>query len=151
MLAMLTVEKSIANDYSTLTPAETADRLQTSLTSGLSSGEAFKRLQDIGPNELPHEPPEPLWLSFLKQFKEPLILLLLASAAASLLVGSVDDAVSIAIAVTIVVTVAFVQEYRSEKSIEALNHLVPNHAHLIRRGGALQAKPGRVVLATVSS
>jgi Ca2+-transporting ATPase len=74
----------------------------------------------------------------LKQFKEPLILLLLASAAASLLVGSVDDAVSIAIAVTIVVTVAFVQEYRSEKSIEALNHLVPNHAHLIRGEGGFK-------------
>lgn len=129
---MLTLLKSIANDYSSLTPAETAARLQTSLTSGLSSTEAFKRLQDTGPNELPHEPPEPLWLSFLKQFKEPLILLLLASAAASLVVGSIDDAVSIAIAVTIVVSVAFIQEYRSEKSLEALNHLVPNHAHLIR-------------------
>lgn len=129
---MLTLSKSIANDYSNLTPAETAARLQTSLTTGLSSTEAFKRLQDAGPNELPHEPPEPLWLSFLKQFKEPLILLLLASAAASLVVGSIDDAVSIAIAVTIVVSVAFVQEYRSEKSLEALNHLVPNHAHLIR-------------------
>jgi Ca2+-transporting ATPase len=43
-----------------------------------------------------------------------------------------DDAVSITVAVTIVVTVGFVQEYRSEKSIEALNHLVPNHAHLVR-------------------
>ncbi len=137
MLAVLTLEQAIANDYSILTPIETAARLQTSLTSGLSPAEAFKRLQETGPNELPHEPPEPLWLSFLKQFKEPLILLLLASAAASLLVGSVDDAVSIAIAVTIVVSVAFVQEYRSEKSIEALNHLVPNHAHLIRGESAL--------------
>jgi P-type Ca2+ transporter type 2C len=137
MPATLTFDKSIANDYSTLTPADTAARLQTSLTSGLSPAEAFKRLQETGPNELPHEPPEPLWLSFLKQFKEPLILLLLASAAASLLVGSVDDAVSIAIAVTIVVSVAFIQEYRSEKSIEALNHLVPNHAHLIRGESAL--------------
>jgi Ca2+-transporting ATPase len=71
-------------------------------------------------------------LSFLKQFKEPLILLLLASAVASILVGSIDDAISIAVAVTIVVSVAFIQEYRSEKSIEALNHLVPNYAHLIR-------------------
>ncbi|EMR69468.1 putative calcium-transporting p-type atpase protein [Eutypa lata UCREL1] len=43
-----------------------------------------------------------------------------------------DDAVSITVAVTIVITVGFVQEYRSEKSIEALNHLVPNHAHLVR-------------------
>lgn len=48
------------------------------------------------------------------------------------MVGNKDDAISIAVAVTIVVSVAFLQEYRSEKSIAALNHLVPNHAHLIR-------------------
>ena len=68
----------------------------------------------------------------MKQFKEPLILLLLCSAGASVLVGNKDDAISIAVAVTIVVSVGFIQEYRSEKSIEALSHLVPNHAHLIR-------------------
>jgi len=73
-----------------------------------------------------------MWLRFLKQFKEPLILLLLCSAGASVLLGNKDDAVSIAVAVTIVVSVGFIQEYRSEKSIEALSHLVPNHAHLIR-------------------
>jgi Ca2+-transporting ATPase len=73
-----------------------------------------------------------LWLRFLKQFKEPLIVLLLCSAGASVLVGNKDDAISIAVAVTIVVSVGFIQEYRSEKSIEALSHLVPNHAHLIR-------------------
>lgn len=43
-----------------------------------------------------------------------------------------DDAVSITIAVGIVVTVGFVQEYRSEKSLEALNKLVPHHANLLR-------------------
>lgn len=89
-------------------------------------------MHDQGPNELPHEEPEPLWLRFLKQFKEPLILLLLCSAGASIVVGNKDDAISIAVAVTIVVSVGFIQEYRSEKSIEALSHLVPNHAHLIR-------------------
>lgn len=51
---------------------------------------------------------------------------------ASVLLGNLDDAISITVAVTIVITVGFVQEYRSEKSIEALNSLVPNHAHLIR-------------------
>lgn len=48
------------------------------------------------------------------------------------MLGNKDDAISIAVAVTIVVSVGFIQEYRSEKSIEALSHLVPNHAHLIR-------------------
>ncbi|KAI9812020.1 MAG: ATPase, P-type (transporting), HAD super, sub IC [Pycnora praestabilis] len=85
-----------------------------------------------GPNELLHEEPEPLWLRFLKQFKETLILLLLVSAGISFFMGNFDDAISITIAVTIVVTVGFVQEYRSEKSLEALNRLVPYHAHLIR-------------------
>ena len=73
-----------------------------------------------------------MWLRFVKQFQETLILLLLASAAISAIMGNYEDAVSIAIAVTIVVTVAFVQEYRSEKSLEALNQLVPHNAHVIR-------------------
>lgn len=58
--------------------------------------------------------------------------------------GNVDDAVSITVAVTIVVAVGFVQEYRSEKSIEALNHLVPNHAHLIRNPTAKSASGTRI-------
>ncbi|EDN94018.1 hypothetical protein SS1G_09885 [Sclerotinia sclerotiorum 1980 UF-70] len=125
-------QQSIADEFSALTPMETAERLQTSLTSGLTPAEALSRLHDQGPNELPLDPPEPLWLRFIKQFKETLILLLLGSAVMSVIAGNKDDAISIAVAVTIVVTVGFVQEYRSEKSIEALNHLVPNHAHIIR-------------------
>lgn len=126
------LKQSVADEFSHLTAPEVASRLKTSVTHGLTPAEALSRLRDFGPNEIPHDPPEPLWLRFLGQFKEPLILLLLASAGASVLVGNVDDALSITIAVTIVVAVGFVQEYRSEKSIEALSHLVPNHAHLIR-------------------
>lgn len=120
---------------------EVASRLRTSLTYGLTPAEALSRLRDYGPNEIPHDEPEPLWLRFIKQFQEPLILLLLVSAGASIMLGNMDDAVSITVAVTIVVAVGFVQEYRSEKSIEALNHLVPNHAHLVR---SQVAKPSPV-------
>lgn len=48
--------------------------------------------------------------------------------------GQIDDAISITMAIIIVVTVAFIQEYRSEKSLEALNKLVPHHCHLVRDG-----------------
>lgn len=133
--------RELADEFSHMTSEEAASRLQSSLTHGLTPTEALRRRQDHGLNEIPHEPPEPLWLRFIGQFKEPLILLLLASAAASIFVGNTDDAVSITVAVTIVVAVGFVQEYRSEKSIEALSHLVPDHAHLIRNSTTKQAHP----------
>ncbi|KAK2807338.1 hypothetical protein FQN50_005493 [Emmonsiellopsis sp. PD_5] len=127
-----TVSSTTTSTYSKLTPQEVADRLATHLVQGLSPADADARLLRDGPNELPHDDPEPLWLRFLKQFKEPLILLLLASAGISFFMGNYDDAVSITLAVTIVVSVGFVQEYRSEQSLEALSKLVPHYAHLIR-------------------
>lgn len=133
----------MADQFSSMTASETASRLRTSLTHGLTPVEALSRLRDFGPNEIPQEDPEPLWLRFIKQFQEPLIILLLVSALASVVVGNTDDAVSITVAVTIVVTVGFVQEYRSEKSIEALNHLVPNHAHLVRSHVAKSGSNGK--------
>ena len=129
-------QQSITAEHSTLSVEQVAEKHSTSLTHGLHPSDARTRLDVQGPNELPHEEPEPLWLRFVKQFKETLILLLLASAAISAIMGNFEDAVSIAIAVTIVVTVAFVQEYRSEKSLEALNQLVPHSAHVIRSGAS---------------
>ncbi|KAK7550153.1 calcium-transporting P-type ATPase-like protein [Phyllosticta citricarpa] len=125
-------QPSHSSRYSALTIEETAQQLRTSLRSGLAPSEASARLHDYGLNELSGEEPEPLWLRFLKQFQETLILLLLGSAAVSFVMRQYDDALSITAAVTIVVTVGFVQEYRSEKSLEKLNQLVPHSAHVIR-------------------
>lgn len=46
--------------------------------------------------------------------------------------GNSDDSISITLAIIIVLTVGFVQEYKSEKSLEALSKLVPASAHLTR-------------------
>lgn len=145
MLTACLLEQSGTAAYSLLNSEETNERLTSSLTHGLSPSVAETRLLQNGPNELPHEEPEPLWLRFVKQFKETLILLLLASAVISYLMGNLDDAVSITIAVTIVVTVGFVQEYRSEKSLEALNKLVPHYAHVIRSSPNVKGRSDRAV------
>ena len=87
-----------------------------------------------GPNELGKAENEPIYMKFLEQFKQPLILLLLGSASVSVLMGQWDDAFSITLAIVIVVSVAFVQEYRSEKSLEALEKLVPHYCHVLREG-----------------
>lgn len=58
------------------------------------------------------------------QFKEPLILLLLASSVVSLVMGQLDDAVVITLAIVIVATVAFIQELRTDRALEELKKQV---------------------------
>ena len=123
-------------EYCTVSVEETIDKLNTNSKTGLSSAdEADHRRKEYGPNEISVEDDESLWKKFLSNFVEDrLILLLIGSAVVSAIMGNLDDAVSITLAIVIVVSVGFVQEYRSEKSLEALNKLVPAECHLVRGG-----------------
>ncbi|XP_045845438.1 calcium-transporting ATPase type 2C member 2 isoform X2 [Meles meles] len=104
------------------------------LQNGLSEFSVSQRRKVHGWNEFVADNTEPMWKKYLGQFKNPLILLLLASALVSVLTKEYEDAVSIAVAVLIVVTVAFIQEHRSEKSLEELTKLVPPECNCIREG-----------------
>nr|XP_035137531.2 calcium-transporting ATPase type 2C member 2 isoform X1 [Callithrix jacchus] len=120
------------------------------LHTGLSEFSVAQRRLVHGWNEFVADTTEPVWKKYLDQFKNPLILLLLGSALVSVLTREYEDAVSIATAVLIVVTVAFVQEYRSEKSLEELTKLVPPECNCLREGKlqhllARELVPGDVV------
>lgn len=67
------------------------------MKTGLADHSDYLQRRSIhGLNQLQDDDPEPLYIKFLNQFKEsPLILLLLGSAAVSVLMGNVDDAISI--------------------------------------------------------
>ncbi|KAJ3159460.1 High affinity Ca2+/Mn2+ P-type ATPase-like protein [Geranomyces michiganensis] len=136
--------------FATLSLHDALAQLRTNLDTGLSSQDAAYRRNEHGLNELVTDDAETMWSKLVEQFKNPLILLLFASAGVSLLLGEIDDAISIALAIIIVVTVAFVQEYRSEQSLEALNKLVPHYCHVTRDGVlatllAAELVPGDVV------
>ncbi|XP_010353932.2 LOW QUALITY PROTEIN: calcium-transporting ATPase type 2C member 2 [Rhinopithecus roxellana] len=120
------------------------------LNTGLSEFSVTQRRLAHGWNEFVADNSEPVWKKYLDQFKNPLILLLLGSALVSVLTKEYEDAVSIATAVLIVVTVAFIQEYRSEKSLEELTKLVPPECNCLREGKlqhllARELVPGDVV------
>uniref|UniRef100_A0A8C6EGP5 Calcium-transporting ATPase n=1 Tax=Microcebus murinus TaxID=30608 RepID=A0A8C6EGP5_MICMU len=123
---------------------------QVDLHTGLSELAVTQRRLVHGWNEFVADHAEPVWKKYLDQFKNPLILLLLGSAVVSVLTREYEDAVSIAVAVLIVVTVAFIQEYRSEKSLEELTKLVPPECNCLREGKlqhvlARELVPGDVV------
>ncbi|GFT12919.1 calcium-transporting ATPase type 2C member 1 [Nephila pilipes] len=133
---------------------EVATLLNTNIHSGLSWQEANRRLSLYGFNEFEVTQEEPLWKKYIEQFKNPLIVLLLASALVSICMQQFDDAFSITAAIVIVVTVAFVQEYRSEKSLEELNKLVPPTCTCLREGHqesflAKNLVPGDIVLLSI--
>ncbi|RKO99627.1 hypothetical protein CXG81DRAFT_14261 [Caulochytrium protostelioides] len=120
--------------YASLSISDVVAAQKTALESGLTSAEAANRLAILGYNELRSTSTESRFGKYINQFKDPLIGLLFGSAFVSLLVGEVEDAVSIVVTMLIVTTISFVQESRSEASLEALNHLVPHTCHLIRDG-----------------
>uniref|UniRef100_A0A1Q3F825 Calcium-transporting ATPase n=3 Tax=Culex tarsalis TaxID=7177 RepID=A0A1Q3F825_CULTA len=121
-------------EASTYSAQEVAARLRVDVRTGLRWAEANSRSKIVGYNELNALDEEPTWMKYVEQFKNPLILLLLGSAVVSACMRQFDDAISITIAIIIVVTVAFIQEYRSEKSLEELKKLVPPECHCLREG-----------------
>jgi P-type Ca2+ transporter type 2C len=83
----------------------TLQHFRTTPSKGLSSIDVSALRETHGYNELSVATPEPTYIKFLKTiYESPLILLLCASAAISAFVGNVDDAISITVAVLIVLT-----------------------------------------------
>lgn len=128
------MKTSSSSKYCAMSVDDIITQLDTNPTSGLSNPQDISNRRAMhGLNELDSDDEESLLWKFLETFySDPMIMLLIGSAFISFLMGNIDDAVSITAAILIVVTVGFVQEYRSEKSLEALNKLVPEMAHLTR-------------------
>ncbi|PAV57554.1 hypothetical protein WR25_02304 [Diploscapter pachys] len=148
------IETLTAQNAATHDPITCCQMLRTDVHSGLQTAECVRRRQFHGYNEFDIGEPEPLWKKYVEQFKNPLIGLLLASACVSLLMKQFDDAVSITVAVVIVVTVGFVQEYRSEQTLEQLNKLVPPSCRVVRDGHettmlARELVPGDIVVLSI--
>ena len=139
------------NNASYSTPEELASFLKTDLAKGLDWRECDHRIATHGYNEFKADESSKIVGRYIEQFKNPLIQLLLMSVVISVCMGQFDDAISISLAIIIVVTVAFIQEYKSEKSLKELNRLVPPSCKAIRSGRyeeflAKYLVPGDVVL-----
>jgi Ca2+-transporting ATPase len=104
---------------------------------GLSGTEATRRLAEYGPNELGNDRPKNPWLIFFSQFTSLMVLILIAAAVISLLLGDTHDAIAIAAIVVLNAVLGFSQEYRAEKAVAALKKLtVP--AVRVRRDSQVQ-------------
>jgi calcium-translocating P-type ATPase len=115
------------------TTAETEESLGTGPL-GLGFDEARRRLAVAGPNELQEAPPTSPLVTFVDQFRSPLIYILLVAAAVTAALGEVVDTVAIALILLLNAVIGFVQERRAERSVDALRHLLVVAARVIRDG-----------------
>ncbi|KAF7639066.1 Calcium-transporting ATPase [Meloidogyne graminicola] len=130
---------TIALDVYTASSSSTEEciaKLRADPLNGLSQAEATRRISFSGYNEFEVKKSESLFGKYLEQFKNPLICLLLSSAIVSIVMKQFDDALSITVAVMIVVTVGI----RDGKSVcFYAKELVPGDLVLLNTGDRVPA------------
>jgi P-type Ca2+ transporter type 2C len=141
-----------------LTADETLAALGSDAKVGLTNDEARARLERYGKNELAAEKPVPAWKKFLAQFKNPLVILLLAATAISttlwLLEGDTAlpyEAIAILAVVMLNALLGYIQEARAQHAVAALRRMSAARASVIRGGvrrsiEASDVVPGDILL-----
>ena len=119
------------------TASEVEEYLQTSMEKGLSSSEVKKRQDENGFNELQQAKKKSLFVKFLEQFKDFMIIVLIIAAVVSGIVGiaegeGITDTIIILIVVIANAIIGVAQEAKAEKSLEALQKLSGHEAKVIR-------------------
>jgi Ca2+-transporting ATPase len=118
---------------------------------GLSVEEARIRLLKHGPNELTEKKQQSPFMIFLDQFKDFMILVLIAAAIVSGVIGGATDTIAIIVIVVLNAVIGFVQEYRAEQAMALLRKMAAHSALVMRDGTpvtipAAQLVPGDVVM-----
>ncbi|MES2138154.1 MAG: calcium-translocating P-type ATPase, PMCA-type [Bacteroidota bacterium] len=129
--------------------SEITQKLKTS-PSGIDSATASQRLNEYGENKITEKKKKTVVQKLLYQFTDFMILILIAAAIISGLLGDMTDAIIILAIVIINAAVGFIQEYRAEKAMEALKKMAASNVRILRDGKNIEVPatdivPGDVV------
>ena len=143
--------RAAAPPWHTLSSGTAAGRLGVDRQTGLAAAEAAARLERHGPNRLPEGRPRTPWRMLLDQFMDFMILVLIAAAVVSGIVGEATDTIAIVVIVLLNAVIGFAQEWRAERAMAALRSMAAPTARVRRDGGvrdlpASELVPGDIVL-----
>jgi Ca2+-transporting ATPase len=126
----------------------TADEVLKGLGSdweGITKDEAARRLAEDGPNEIREKKKRGLFLMFLDQFRDFMILVLLGAAVISGIVGEAVDTIAIFVIIIINAIIGFIQEFRAERAMAALKRMASPVARVLREGAMTEIEAVKLV------
>src|SRR6478752_5240395 len=140
-----------ATNWYALSGTDTASRIAVDPGTGLSAEEHRRRFAQYGPNQLATEPPPSLWSVAFGQLSNPMNIMLVIVAIASLAIGQVATGIFVALLVTFNVVMGSRQELSARASVQALAQLQVPHARVRRAGHveeveAIGLVPGDIAL-----
>jgi Ca2+-transporting ATPase len=128
-----------------MVPTELIKELKTDLESGLSHSEAKVRMEKYGENCLETKGTFSPWRLFFSEFADFMVMVLLGAVVISVALGEWNDAFTILAIIFLNAILGFVQEYRAERSLEALRELSAPQARVIRSGNLIMLPARQVV------
>ncbi|MDD4681940.1 MAG: cation-translocating P-type ATPase [Eubacteriales bacterium] len=154
---MNTDGKSDHNDYGehskrrwwAVSVEETGSLLETNIESGLNSKEVSRRLERYGANELAEKKQISMAQKIIAQFKDVMVLILIAASVLSAFLGDYIEAAVILAIVVINAVLGLVQEGRAEKALEALKKMSSPQAKVKRDGAINQVDSSQIVLGDI--
>ncbi|MFD0836482.1 calcium-translocating P-type ATPase, PMCA-type [Mariniflexile aquimaris] len=134
-----------------LLPIREISQLLNTSSSGLSTINSSQRLIEYGKNEIEDTKKKTILQMVLHQLTDVMILILIAAAVISGIIGDVTDTIIILVIIILNAIVGFVQEYRAEKAMEALKSMMASHARTLRDGKLIDIPSAELVPGDVVS
>lgn len=123
-----------STDPAYLLSVEDVLQVYDSNRNGITLEDAKQRIAQFGPNQLEVTKSTPLLIRYLEQFKDLMIVLLIASGVISLYLGDVRTSIVLFMLVGFNTIIGFTQEFKAEKIMESLNRLVVAESKVLRDG-----------------
>lgn len=144
------IEKQITErPWHAISPEETLSTFEVE-REGLSDEEAQQRRELFGENRLPEEKPPGLFQILLRQFRDPLIYILLVAMIVSLVIQHWNDAIFIFAVLALNATIGTIQEWKAQLSVQGLKEVIEEKATVSRSGHrreipSIELVPGDIV------
>lgn len=121
-------------NYSTMSINDIEKALDTNLQLGLGEKEVIRRQREFGKNVITQSKKRTILQMFLEQISDFMVLTLIGAAIISFLLGEKQESILIIVIVIVNAILGIIQEYKAEKSLEAIKKLASVHARVVRNG-----------------